>query len=334
MKKIFLYPAKNLVLVIPIVLLLGFLTGLLVNTAFFKNWILVITFLMIYPTMIGFKIKEAVDLSHMKPLLIALAANFVAIPAVAWLMGRLLLGSQPDLFVGLIMISLFPTSGMTISWTMLSKGNVAAAIKITAISLLLGSFLAPWYLYLFVGSLIEVNILQTFLTIALVVVLPMIAGSVTFMLIRRRTSQEQFNQSIKPYFPAASTWFLLLLIFASISMKAKSILSDPGKLLYMILVISVFYGFNFVFSTLVARRFLTVKDGFAFVYATVLRNLSIALGIAVSAFGPGTALIVTLAFIIQVQGAAWYGKLATANGWLSSRSPAAPKVNPEVIREA
>ena len=32
MKKIFLYPAKNLVLVIPIVLLLGFLTGSLSNT--------------------------------------------------------------------------------------------------------------------------------------------------------------------------------------------------------------------------------------------------------------------------------------------------------------
>jgi hypothetical protein len=47
-----------------------------------------------------------------------------------------------------------------------------------------------------------------------------------------------------------------------------------------------------------------------------MRNLSIALGIAVASFGPETALIITLAFIIQVQGAAWYGKLAAKHKWL------------------
>ncbi|MDD2534428.1 MAG: arsenic resistance protein [Eubacteriales bacterium] len=319
MKKFFLYPSSNLVVVIPIVLVLGFLTGLVANTAFFKDYILVMTFLMIYPTMIGFKIKEAVDLSHMKPLLISLAANFVIIPVVAYLLGTLLLGNSPEMFVGLVMISLFPTSGMTISWTMLNKGNVAAAIKITAVSLLLGSFLAPWYLYLMVGKLIQIDVAQTFLTILLVVILPMIAGSLTFQVLRKKSTPEQFNKTIKPYFPAASTWFLMLLIFASISMKAKSIMANPANLVKILLILIVFYGFNFVFSTIVARKTLNVADGYAYLYGTVMRNLSIALGIAVSAFGPETALVVTLAFILQVQGAAWYGKLASKYGWLNSR---------------
>ena len=322
MKKLFLYPSANLVIVIPIVLILGFLTGLVANTSFFKSYILVMTFLMIYPTMIGFKVKEAVDLSHMRPLLISIAANFVVIPLVAYGLGSALLGNSPELFVGLVMISLFPTSGMTISWTMLNKGNVAAAIKITAISLLLGSFLAPWYLYIMVGKLVEIDILTTFMTILLVVILPMLAGSLTFMLLRKKYSMEQFNKQIKPFLPASSTWFLMLLIFASISMKAKSIVSNPGVLLNLILILLVFYVFNFALSTFVARKTLNVADGFAFLYGTVMRNLSIALGIAVSAFGPETALVVTLAFILQVQGAAWYGKLASRYGWLTSRKNA------------
>lgn len=322
MKKLFLYPSANLVIVIPIVLILGFLTGLVANTGFFKSYILVMTFLMIYPTMIGFKVKEAVDLSHMRPLLISIAANFVVIPLVAYGLGSALLGNSPELFVGLVMISLFPTSGMTISWTMLNKGNVAAAIKITAISLLLGSFLAPWYLYIMVGKLVEIDILTTFMTILLVVILPMLAGSLTFMLLRKKYSMEQFNKQIKPFLPASSTWFLMLLIFASISMKAKSIVSNPGVLLNLILILLVFYVFNFALSTFVARKTLNVADGFAFLYGTVMRNLSIALGIAVSAFGPETALVVTLAFILQVQGAAWYGKLASRYGWLTSRKNA------------
>lgn len=51
----------------------------------------------------------------------------------------------------------------------------------------------------------------------------------------------------------------------------------------------------------------------ALVYGTVMRNLSIALAIAITVFGPGEgaeiALIVAMGYIIQVQSAAWYVKL-------------------------
>lgn len=319
MKKLFMYPSKNLVITIPIALVFGFLTGLWADTTFLKDYILVMTFLMIYPTMIGFKIREAFDFSYMKTVLISLLVNFLLIPGFAYLAGRLFLQENPDLFVGLVMISLFPTSAMTISWTMLNKGNVAAAIKITSLSLLLGSFLAPWYLYAMVGKLVAVNLVQTFITILLVVVLPMIAGAVTYRFLMSKFSLEKFNAKIKPLFPAISVWFLMFLIFASISMKAKSMMTNPGFLLRSALVLAVFYAFNFLFSTLVARFTLPAGDGFALLYGTVMRNLSVALGIAVSAFGAETALVVTLAFIIQVQGAAWYGRLAPRFGWLEGR---------------
>lgn len=45
------------------------------------------------------------------------------------------------------------------------------------------------------------------------------------------------------------------------------------------------------------------------VYGTVMRNLSIALAIAINAFGEAganAALVIALAYIIQVQSAAWY----------------------------
>ncbi len=323
MRKLFIYPSKNLVVAIPVVLILGFLTGLVADLSFMKDYILVLTFLMIYPTMIGFKIREAVDLSHMKPLVLSLALNFVVIPAAAFALGTAFLQNNPNMLIGLVMISLFPTSGMTISWTMLSKGNVAAAIKITAISLVLGALLAPWYLYFFVGQLVTVNIAQTFVTILLVVVLPMIAGLVTFKLIMRKVTMEQFKTRFKPLFPAASVWFLMILIFSSIAMKAKSIISNPGVLLQVALILVVFYLFNFVLSTVVSRLTLKASDGFALVYGTVMRNLSIALGIAVAAFGPETALVITLAFILQVQGAAWYGKLASRYRWLGKAAKSA-----------
>lgn len=274
---------------------------------------------MIYPTMIGFKIKEAVDFSHMKVVIVASLLNFILIPFVAFIFGKLFLSSSPEIFAGIMMVSLFPTSGMTISWTMFSKGNVAAAIKVTAISLLLGSFLAPIYLYFTVGTLVDINILQTFITIAQIVILPMILGNITYKLILKEVSMEEFNDKIKPILPSISIWPMIFIIFTSISMKAKAIASKPELLIYSVLILIIFYTFNFTISTLVARRFFSRENGYALIYGTVMRNLSIALGLAIASFGPDTALIITLAFILQVQSAAWYGKLSAKYGWLESK---------------
>ncbi len=316
LKKLFYYPSKNLTVAIPITLIVGFIVGLFAETTVLKSYILPMTFFMIYPTMIGFKLKEAVDLSHMKTVTISLVMNFLVIPLSAFIIGKVFLSNSPELFVGLMMISLFPTSGMTISWTMLSKGNVAAAIKITAISLILGSFLAPWYLLGTVGQLVSVDVLGTFITIIQVVILPLLLGNITYRFILKKVTADDYAKKIKPIFPALSVWPMLLIVFSSISMKSKAIVSNPGILVNILIVLLAFYLLNFALSTYVSRKLLTKENGYALVYGTVMRNLSIALGIAATSFGPNTALVVTIAFILQVQGAAWYGKLSAKHNWL------------------
>lgn len=61
------------------------------------------------------------------------------------------------------------------------------------------------------------------------------------------------------------------------------------------------------------------KDAITVVYGTVMRNLSLALGLAVTTFGPKAGLIVTLAFILQVQSAAWYGKISEKLGFFREK---------------
>ena len=72
------------------------------------------------------------------------------------------------------------------------------------------------------------------------------------------------------------------------------------------------YAINYVVSTVVARSLLPRGDAIALVYGTVMRNLSIALALAMNVFGgqsAGAALVIALAYILQVQSAAWYVKL-------------------------
>ncbi len=307
--KIFQYPAKNLVTVIPFILILGFVVGFFIDTSSLGKYILALTILMIYPTMVGFQLKEVLSFSHSKVLVLTIVINFLLIPLFAWVLGTGLLASYPELFAGLAISALLPTSGMTITWTMLNKGNVPAAIKITVFGLLIGSFLTPWYLLLMVGKYVSIDILKTFQTISLIVLLPLVLGLITQYIMNKQYNKEQITK-IKTYFPSLSVWSMMFLIFISISMRADKIISEPSLLLLGIGVLLIFYIVNFLFSTLVGRIFLKREDAFALVYGTVMRNLSLGLGLAITTFGPQAALLVTLAFIIQVQGAAWYGKMA------------------------
>lgn len=316
MREILSLPSKSLIVTIPITLLIGFITGLFVNTSFLKDYILAFTFFMIYPTMIGFKIQEAVNLSYMKIVFVTAILNFIVIPLVAIGFGKAFFADSPMLIVGIVMMSLLPTSGMTISWTMLNKGNVAAAIKITAISLLLGSFLAPVYLYVIVGALVEVDIMQTVMTVLQIVILPMLLGHITYKVYMRSHSLQEFNTVLKPLLPGVSTWGMVFIVFSSVSMKAKVLVSNPSVLLLITGVLVLFYLINFSISTLLGRWMFNRADAYAVVYGTVMRNLSIALGLAVASFGSDTALLVTIAFIIQVQIAAWYGKISSKYNWL------------------
>ncbi|NLK00026.1 MAG: arsenic resistance protein [Clostridia bacterium] len=315
MKKIFFYPSKNLTLVIPVTLLAGLIMGNLMDLSMLKILILPATFAMIYPTMIGFQLKTAFDLSYGKVVFWSILLNFVLIPLLAYGLGMAFLGGHPMLFAGLAIASLLPTSGMTISWTMLTEGNVAAAVKMTVIGLLLGSLLAPWYLLVMIGQYVPIDVAHIFKIIAIVVMAPLILGHFTYQGLLRRYTVKEFQKKFKPVLPSFSVWAMLLVIFASMGMRAPMILGDPSLLLSAMGILLVFYLANFALSTIVARLQFQRGDALALVFGTVLRNLSIALGIAVTAFDAQAALIVTLAFIIQVQGATWYGKLADNFGF-------------------
>lgn len=289
------------------------------DTTALKQLILPITVLMIYPTMIGFKAKEVLNLSHGKLLVTVMGLNFLVIPVIAYLLGTGFLLQDPQLFAGLAITALLPTSNMTIAFTMLAKGNVPASIKMTTLGLLLGSLLAPWYLYIMVGQYVPVDILLTLKTIALVILIPLMLGMLTYNLLMKKYSQEQFQKQIKPFLPAASSWGMLLIIFISMSMNAQRIASHLDIFAMAFMVQLVFYTVNYLLAIGIGRKLFNEKDGLTLVFSTVLRNLSISIGLAATAFGSNAALMVSLAFLIQGQAAAGFIKLNEKYGLLGKR---------------
>ncbi len=199
---------------------------------------------------------------------------------------------------------------MTISWTGLARGNVAAAVKMTVIGLTLGSLATPFYVQLLLGAELSVNMAAVFRQIGLIVFLPMAAGYATQRLLIRRYGRDGFRE-LAPKFPALSILGVLGIVFIAMALKARAIAGHPEMLLAIFAPLLLLYGVNFLLSTMTARIFLPRGDAIAMVYGSVMRNLSIALAVAINAFGSqgaGAALVIALAYVIQVQSAAWYVK--------------------------
>ncbi|HYG60497.1 MAG TPA: arsenic resistance protein [Symbiobacteriaceae bacterium] len=320
MTKVLHWPTKNLALVIPSVLIAGLLFGLVFRLPQSPVLTIPAVALMVIPIMIGIPWKEVVQWRPVQLTGTAMALNFLVIPGLAWLIGRWLLGDQPEMMAGLAIAALLPTSGMTITWTMLSAGNVPAAIRLTVISLLAGSMLLPFYLLVMIGRQVPVNLTQMLTTVAITVLLPMALGAAGYRLLLQRYTPAQFGKLIKPHLSPISTWAMLYVVFMATAGRAPLLLANPQAIARGVGALAIFYLLNFAISSVVARWLLSRADSYTLVYSTVLRNLSIALGLALASFGPQAAFLVTLAFILQVQGAAWYGKAAERFGFFGSRT--------------
>ncbi|MGB7510892.1 MAG: bile acid:sodium symporter [Pelodictyon phaeoclathratiforme] len=303
---------KHLVWSIPLAMLAGLLFGLATDAAFLRWTILPLTFLMVYPMMVTMNVRELLNPGGNKLQGVTLALNFLVMPAIGYGIGLLFFADQPMVRLALLLTSLLPTSGMTISWTGFAKGNVPAAVKMTVIGLIAGSLLAPLYLNVLLGAVVEIPLLQVFMQIGLIVFLPLVLGTVTQRWLVKSYGEREFNQRFKPKFPPFSTLGVLGIVFVSIALKAKSIFANPAMLPNLLLPLVLLYTINFIISTLVGKSLFKRSDAIAFVYGTVMRNLSIALAIALGVFrekGADAALLIALAYIVQVQAAAWYVKL-------------------------
>ncbi|MDM8518743.1 bile acid:sodium symporter [Anaerolineales bacterium HSG6] len=292
-------------------MILGIITGYFFDMSFIKVTIVPLTFLMVYPMMVNLQIEKVLSLEGLKCQVVTQIINFGVIPFIAFGLGNYFFPDSPMIILGLLFTALLPTSGMTISWTGFAKGNVNAAIKMTVVGLVIGSLATPFYAKWLMGEVIEMPMQKIFTSIAVIVFLPMLFGYITKVLIIKYFGKEKYQNGIKQKFPVFSTLGVLGIVYVAMSLKARGIINNPMMLIDYLIPLVLLYFINFTISTVVGKLFFNRGDGIAIVYGTVMRNLSIALAIAMTAFterGSEIAIIIAMAYIIQVQSAAWYVK--------------------------
>lgn len=308
------FVSKNLTKLIFAVMVLG-----LLNSYFFGGMPFNIiicasaSFLMIYPMFINLKIGDIVEIKNYKlAILLSLFINFILSPFYAYILGKLFLSDQPYMALGLFLISLIPTSGMTATWTERAKGNLKVALSIIAISLLVVIISLPIALPMFAGNLMSAGPMFIFARIMMVIIIPLILGDITRRAIIKNKGLDYYK-SKKPMFSGLSSTGLLVVLFLIMSLDANKLLvENPLLVLKAIVPILIYYILMFGSSTLLAKGF-QYPVSIAVIYGTSVRYLALALGIAVPLLGSGSnssmvVFIVALAFFVQVPFSSLFSK--------------------------
>ncbi len=308
---------KNLVYVIPVAMILGVIGGgYLFDAKPLKQLIIPITFIMIYPMMTTLNTKTIFKGGDLKLQVVTQVINFIFVPIIVYTIGKIFFAGAEEKFglwaVGLFLIGVLPASGMTISWTGFAKGNKEAATKMLVFGLIIGSLAAPVYTKVFMGATVDVDMVHMFQQICIFVFVPMIAGLLTQNYLVKKHGKKAWMETYKPMFPPFSALGVAMIAFTAMALKAKSILANPGDILTILIPLIIFYLISYIALSIIGKYFFKRGDAIAMVFGVVMRDLSIALAIAMTAFkeqGMTIALLISLAYVIQIQSAAWYIKL-------------------------
>jgi arsenite transporter len=302
---------KNLPYLIVLFIILGLLYGYFSKPAYLKSYVSLVLFLMIYPMMINLKVTDVFkSLNNLKPLLLSIGINFIISPILAFILGKIFFSNEPMLLVGIILIGLIPTSGMTASWTGLAKGNLQLSLAMVSVNLLLSIFIIPVYLKLFLGQIVTIETIVILKSLLKVVIIPLILGDLTRRLIIKGFGMDRYKE-MKPNFSGISSLGVLLIVFIAMALKSKTIINRLDLVFISIIPLIILYFLIITIAHIIGTKVLNHEAKVSLVYATTMRNLTIALGLSLSSFGESLAVfLIAIGYVVQLPIAAFYMKIS------------------------
>lgn len=257
-----------------------------------------LTFLMILFISLTITPRQFVQVTRQPwAVIVGLLLNFLFMPLVCWTLARLLV-SDPALATGIMLVGVVPCAGMAAVWTALLKGDVPLGMAINALTMLLAPFLIPPLMIWLAGSGVRINPWGMFQQLAVILLIPLVLG------VTLRWVADRFWNP-KPYLPllpALSALTGVLLMFATCNVSVPLIQSRWSLVPTLLGAVVLIFPLGFMLPHWLCRFAFSREQGIAVTFSSGMKNLPIAVGLALASF-PSQALVglpVALAFILQM----------------------------------
>ena len=213
--------------------------------------------------------------------LLGVVAQFLIMPLAAWFLVWLF-ALPPELAIGVVLVGTCPggTASNVISY--LAKGDVALSVSMTMATTLLAPVVTPTLTWLLAGSWIEVSFTAMMISIAQMVLLPLLLGLTAHHFFERTVER------ILPVMPVVSVVTIVLLVGGVVALGAESLL-DVGLLMAAIVVLHNAFGLILGYG--MARLFrLDSKKARTVSIEVGMQNSGMAASLAVLYFSPAAAI--------------------------------------------
>ncbi len=177
-------------------------------------------------------------------LTVAVLTNFVAIPLFGYGIAALFLSAHPLLFIGLVIYFMSPCTDWFLSFTRLSKGNVALGTALIPINMVLQLLLYPFYLQLFTQNSVQIEASTIGNTLLQWFLLPLLLALIAHQVFHRLLSPTVFERVLNVA-DNATLWvtaFLVLQLFAGNISVTVAHLS-----VFVWVLVAVFFFFVIIF---------------------------------------------------------------------------------------
>ncbi len=257
-----------------------------------KGLILPVVYIMLIPSMMCLDFKKIYNIKKQKLIFLVMFINFIFYPVIAYII--YCFTNNFSLFVVLLLMSLLPTGSMTLNFVNILNGNLQIAATIQILCLTIGSFLVPLIIPMVISKHIEINSLEIFYKVLIVIFIPLIISQILRFLL-----SDKFVSDHKDNIKLIGIFGMILIVFISTFLKSDFIISHLNEILINFVLMLLFYSISLSIGLLGKLFFKDPKDQIAFFYTTFSKNLSISLSLCVFLF-PESVIYLVIAYLIQL----------------------------------
>ncbi len=178
--------------------------------------------------------------SRPKDIIIGCLAQFTIMPLLAFSLTKIF-GLPQDLAIGVILVGTCPGGTSSNVMTYLAKGDVALSVGMTGVSTILAPFLTPVLTYVFAGQSVDVNMMNMFMSIVKVVIVPIGAGCVVNKFF------SDFTRKLEHVLPLVSVSAIVAIVAAVVAANSARIMTC-GLLIVAVVILHNICGYGLGFA--------------------------------------------------------------------------------------
>lgn len=214
-------------------------------------------------------------LSRPLDVLIGFIAQFAIMPISALFLVKLF-NLPPELAVGVVLVGTCPGGTSSNVMTYLAKGDVALSVTMTSFSTLFAPFLTPFLTKFLIGATVEVDVMNMFISIVKVVIVPIGLGFVINKFFGKVT------EKLVKVLPLVSVIAIVAIVATVVSMNSAKLMTSG---LLIIAIVILHNGLGYLLGFFAAKVLgLNLAKQKAIAIEVGMQNSGLATSLAATAF--------------------------------------------------